>query len=275
MKPVNTPPAPGPRPPAPFLKRLLFRLLRRDPDAVVVSFCSGDEALAARMVEEVRGLVPDRRHFVVEAPPGESVADLARAAAGIPRLAHRARACPVHPGAESAAAGGFPARPPQGPGLQHAAGAAPPAAAHTGLLRRCFCAACRWIASSSARAGSARGSATAPSHPAISASLRAARPWRAARASACWRPISLTRFLTAAPFACGTCCARPRASSILPFSPSRTDPWTAGPVAEFCSRIMLVEKPRYREPRWSTLLPPEVHEFRSPAMRAALARYGR
>ena len=26
-------------------------------------------------------------------------------------------------------------------------------------------------------------------------------------------------------------------------------------------------KPRYREPRWSTLLPPEVHEFRSPAMR--------
>src|SRR5262249_11255480 len=33
----------------------------------------------------------------------------------------------------------------------------------------------------------------------------------------------------------------------------------------------LVEKPRYREPRWSTLLPPEVHEFRSPAMRRALA----
>jgi len=31
-----------------------------------------------------------------------------------------------------------------------------------------------------------------------------------------------------------------------------------------------VEKPRYREPRWSTMLPPEVAEFRSPAMRRAI-----
>ena len=44
-----------------------------------------------------------------------------------------------------------------------------------------------------------------------------------------------------------------------------------GPVLEFCARVVLVEKPRYREPRWSTILPPEVHEFRSPAMRQALA----
>jgi glycosyltransferase involved in cell wall biosynthesis len=35
--------------------------------------------------------------------------------------------------------------------------------------------------------------------------------------------------------------------------------------------VVLVEKPVYREPRWSTWLPPEVHEFRSPAMRQALA----
>jgi ribosomal protein S18 acetylase RimI-like enzyme len=33
-----------------------------------------------------------------------------------------------------------------------------------------------------------------------------------------------------------------------------------------------VGKSRYREPRWSTLLPPEVHEFQSPAMLAALDR---
>jgi glycosyltransferase involved in cell wall biosynthesis len=44
------------------------------------------------------------------------------------------------------------------------------------------------------------------------------------------------------------------------------------PLLEFCARIVLVEKPRYREPRWSTLLPPEVHEYRSPAMRLALDR---
>ena len=30
---------------------------------------------------------------------------------------------------------------------------------------------------------------------------------------------------------------------------------------------VLVRKPRYRQPRWSTLLPPEVHEFDSPTMR--------
>lgn len=47
------------------------------------------------------------------------------------------------------------------------------------------------------------------------------------------------------------------------------------PVAEFCARIIMVGKPRYREPRWSTLLPPEVHEFDSPAMHYALNRIRR
>lgn len=40
------------------------------------------------------------------------------------------------------------------------------------------------------------------------------------------------------------------------------------PVLEFVTRVYLVKKPRYREPRWSTLLPPEVCEYHSPAMRA-------
>jgi ribosomal protein S18 acetylase RimI-like enzyme/glycosyltransferase involved in cell wall biosynthesis len=44
------------------------------------------------------------------------------------------------------------------------------------------------------------------------------------------------------------------------------------PVLELCARVILADKPRYREPRWSTLAPPEVHEFHSPAMAAALAR---
>jgi ribosomal protein S18 acetylase RimI-like enzyme len=44
------------------------------------------------------------------------------------------------------------------------------------------------------------------------------------------------------------------------------------PVLELCARVVLVGKSRYREPRWSTLLPPEVHEFRSPAMRSAIDR---
>jgi ribosomal protein S18 acetylase RimI-like enzyme len=44
------------------------------------------------------------------------------------------------------------------------------------------------------------------------------------------------------------------------------------PVLDLCVRLILVDKPRYREPRWSTLAPPELHEFRSPAMLRSLAR---
>ncbi len=47
------------------------------------------------------------------------------------------------------------------------------------------------------------------------------------------------------------------------------------PVLELCARVVLIDKPRYREPRWSTIAPPEVGEYRSPAMVAALARVRR
>ncbi len=40
------------------------------------------------------------------------------------------------------------------------------------------------------------------------------------------------------------------------------------PVLTLVVQVCLVQKPRYREPRWSTILPPEVCEYESPAMRA-------
>ncbi len=46
-----------------------------------------------------------------------------------------------------------------------------------------------------------------------------------------------------------------------------------GPLTELCEKVVLVRKPRYREPRWSTWLPPEVCEYESPAMRRALAEH--
>ena len=46
------------------LKRWIFGLLGKDPDAVVVTFASGPPELCRRMADEVRALVPDRRHFV-------------------------------------------------------------------------------------------------------------------------------------------------------------------------------------------------------------------
>ena len=48
-------------------------------------------------------------------------------------------------------------------------------------------------------------------------------------------------------------------------------PPTVGPLREFCARIVLVQKPEYREPRWSTLDPPEAGEYNSVAMHRALS----
>lgn len=45
----------------------------------------------------------------------------------------------------------------------------------------------------------------------------------------------------------------------------------AGPVTGFVHQAVLFEMPRYREPRWASLLPPEVREFRSRALVERLA----
>ncbi|HEU0138100.1 MAG TPA: hypothetical protein VFQ79_00235, partial [Bryobacteraceae bacterium] len=45
------------------LKKLWFRLIRKDPEAVVVSFLTGEEPAARAMLEEIRALVPDRHHY--------------------------------------------------------------------------------------------------------------------------------------------------------------------------------------------------------------------
>src|SRR5580704_7852508 len=52
-----------------MIKRLIFALLGKDPEAVVVSFWTGPDALVLRMIEEIRGLVPDRDHYVVSIGP--------------------------------------------------------------------------------------------------------------------------------------------------------------------------------------------------------------
>ena len=47
------------------LKQWLFGLLGKHPEAIVVSFRSGDDALADAMCAEIRRLEPSRRHFEV------------------------------------------------------------------------------------------------------------------------------------------------------------------------------------------------------------------
>ncbi|HUS06376.1 MAG TPA: GNAT family N-acetyltransferase [Bryobacteraceae bacterium] len=53
------------------LKRQLFQLLGKDPEAVVVTFLSGPDELTLPMLEEVRRLVPDREHYAVTTEPRE------------------------------------------------------------------------------------------------------------------------------------------------------------------------------------------------------------
>ena len=47
------------------------------------------------------------------------------------------------------------------------------------------------------------------------------------------------------------------------------------PLLDFCAKVIAFEHPRYREPRWSSLLPPEVNEFSSPYVRSTLEEYRR
>jgi len=47
------------------LKNAVWKLLGKDPEAVVVSFLSGPEPLARAMLQEVRSLIPDREHYAV------------------------------------------------------------------------------------------------------------------------------------------------------------------------------------------------------------------
>ncbi len=46
------------------LKRLIFGLLGKDPEAVVLSFWTGEDTLVLKMLAEIKELVPDREHYV-------------------------------------------------------------------------------------------------------------------------------------------------------------------------------------------------------------------
>jgi glycosyltransferase involved in cell wall biosynthesis len=245
------------------LKQWVFRFLGKDPEAVVVTFCSGDADLCRRMAEEVRALEPTRRHFAVTEE-------------NWPKLRRELR--------------------------KYRIGLAPVMLTREGsALRR---AAYRWAP----RKILAYNSRLERHHlrPDLASFLfwRGVpldriylRPW--------WWPFP-KRERTVVPEGYrvleGRACSpeRQRVAVLSPYFPfplshggavrifhllreaasefdielfaftdSEEEPVTA-PVLEFCARVVLVRKPRYREPRWSTLAPPEVHEFGSPAMRQAI-----
>jgi glycosyltransferase involved in cell wall biosynthesis len=256
------------------LKHLIFTLLGKDPEAVIVTFRSGDPALASRMEEEMRRLVPDRRHFTVGPRPGSAwriYRELRREFRG-----YRIALAPVLFTEEPSA-------------LRLAAFLLAPGKilAWNARLERHHLRLRTWIASllflrgvsvdriylrprwlcwsksdrtvASAEVRVVEGRAPAPGRRRI-AVLSPYFPYPLSHGGA----VRIWNLLREA--------AREFDVYLFAFTDGEVE---CGPVAEFCSGIVLAAKPRYREPRWSTLLPPEVHEFDSPAMRAALARYRR
>ncbi|HEY1240634.1 MAG TPA: glycosyltransferase family 4 protein [Bryobacteraceae bacterium] len=244
------------------LKRWIFGLLGKDPEAVVVTFCTGDPELCRRMAEEVRGLVPDRRHFVVTpANWPEMRRELRRYRIGLapvlltressalrraayrlaPRkiLAYNSRLERHHLRPNLASFlfwRGVPLdriylRPRWWPWPKRERSAA---SAEYRLLEGRPCAADR-----------RRIAVLSPYFPYPLAHGGAVRIYHLLRELAREFDVELFAFQDG------------------PFEPA--------PVLEFCARVVLVEKPRYREPRWSTLLPPEIRESRSPGIRRALA----
>ncbi len=244
-------------------KSWLFRLLGKDPEAVVVTFHSGPPDLCARMEQEIRSLVPDHRHF--SATP-ENWTDLRRQL-----KRHRIGLAPVLLTSEPNP-------------LRRAAYRLAPRKilAYNSRLERLhlrpnLASLLFWLGVPLDRiylrprwwpfprrertnipAGYRviPGRACSPDRRRI-AVLSPYFPFPLAHGGAV-RIFHLLREL-----------AREFDIELFAFTDGGP-PSDLAPVLDFCARLVLVEKPRYREPRWSSLLPPEVHEFRSPAMRQAI-----
>jgi glycosyltransferase involved in cell wall biosynthesis len=244
------------------MKQWIFRLLGKGPEAVVVTFCSGDPELCRRMAEEVRVLVPDRRHFVATrenwpelrrelkpfriglapvmlTPEANALRRAAYRLAPHKILAYNSRLERHHLRFDLSSLlfwCGVPLdrihlRPRWWPWKKRERSVVPDG---------------HRVVEGRACAGERRRAAVlSPYFPFPLAHGGAVRIYNLLREMAKEFDIELFAF---------------------------TDgPAELAPVLEWCARVVLVEKPRYREPRWSTLLPPEVHEFRSPAMQQAIA----
>jgi polysaccharide biosynthesis protein PslH len=268
------------------LKQLLFRILGKDPEAIVVSWASGDPALAKRMFAEMQELAPDRRHVLVTAEEAGSGGTLAI----YWRLRKRFRANRI-----GLAPVLFDGDPLDGDSrfraMRRAAFLLAPTKilAYNQRLERHHLRLRSTIASVLFLKGV----------PLDRIFLRPAwiAPWKKDKSVypsevreivgramlARRRRIGLVSPYFPYPLSHGGAVRifnllREMAAEFDIFLFAFLDKETENdfrPVLELCARVILVGKPRYREPRWSTLLPPEVHEFQSPAMMEAIERIKR
>jgi polysaccharide biosynthesis protein PslH len=269
-------------------KRYLFRLAGKDPEAVVVSFLSGEAERAHAMITEVRRLLPGRRHFAVslepvEVPAGVELVVVRPGPAGdlwlqLRRTFHRYR-IGMAPVLFDETSGNRE--------LRRAAWLLAPSKvlAYNRRLERHHL---HWrepVASllfwrgvpldriwlrpgwlwpwrrdvtveyTEYREKEGRPHSRARARVAV---LTPYLPWPLAHGGAV-RIYSLLREI-----------AVEFDVVLFAFTEDESEP-DLGPLLSLCARIVLVRKNRYREPRWSTLAPPEVGEYDSPGMRRALA----
>ena len=246
-----------------WFKKWIFRLLGKDPEAVVVTFCTADPELCRRMAEEVMFLVPDRRHFLVTGANwpamrrnlrgyriGLAVVMLTRQRNLLRRAAYRL--APRKILAYNSRLERHHLRPDLA-SLLFWRGVP---------LDRIYLRPWWWPWPHRDHSTAPRDYRVVEGRPCTDGRRRVAvlspyLPYPLAHGGAV-RIFNLLREI-----ACGF--------DVELFAFTDTEQPETAPLLQFCARVVLVGKPRYREPQWSTLLPAEVHEFRSRAMRRALA----
>ena len=252
-----------------WLKLLLFRILGKDPESVVVTFASGAPDLVRKIEEEILALEPNRRHFVVQ-PRGGSAwkiylelrREFRHLRIGIAPVLFTEQASP----------------------LRLAAFLLAPTKilAYNARLERHHLKLSTLIASILFLRG-------------VAADRIYLRPWgdNGTLASEKYsvaegRPLSASRRRVAVlspyfpyPLAHG---GAVRIYNLLREASKHFDvflfafaenpqPDDVAHVMEFTARAVLMELPRYREPRWASLAPPDVYEYESPVLRKLIAEW--
>lgn len=265
-------------------KALWFGLLGKDPEAVVVTFWSGEDALASGMVEQIRKLVPDRRHFVVTVEdrelPGVTIVRLQPGDAGALWLQLRRAFRNLRVGLAPVL---FTPTPHP---LRLAAFLLAPRKilAYNQQLERHHLRLRTWIAGALFLRGVAVDriflrpkwlvpwKADRTEHPSDYRILegRALSPQRRKVAVLSpYIPYPLSHGGAVRIFHLLREAAREFDLFLFAFSENEGEE-NLSPLLDLCARILVVHKGRYREPRWASLAPPEVAEFKSPTMRRIL-----
>ncbi|MEQ1948200.1 MAG: GNAT family N-acetyltransferase [Bryobacteraceae bacterium] len=253
-----------------LLKRALFGLLGKDPEAVVVSFRTADDTLADAMCREVKELEPARRHLTVSAD--EPWSEVERKL-----LPYRIGLAPVL----------FTNDPKYDELRSRALRLAPrKILAYNGRMERHHLKLSSPIASGlflrgvpidriylrPAWLGPFRKEKTVrpTGHRVVEG--RARNPKRKTVAVLTpYYPYPLSHGGAVRMFNLLREIGREFNLVLYAFTEGPIKPEDFAPVLEFTSRVYLVEKPRYREPRWSTVHPPEACEYWSPEMAKLIA----